>query len=97
MFEKLLVTISEKNALSKDYFVPEGFTNSRYELAIKIVDEAKYYIEHGEGGVGLEVTLDNLYEIGFVLNQTILELIRETVILYGFNWGDWKDLEELLP
>ncbi|MBO9700352.1 MAG: hypothetical protein J7604_09105 [Sporocytophaga sp.] len=74
----------------------EGFQKTEKELIKQFISETSDFIDHNEWGTGLENLLDNLYEIGFTIDQKGIDLIKDAIQECGMEYKDWIFIEELV-
>src|SRR6476619_4592482 len=61
----------------------------------QIIADASDLVEHNEWGVALENLIDNLYEVDFKIDDMAVMLAEDALKACGFDYADWKCIEEL--
>jgi hypothetical protein len=59
------------------------------------LDDCEDLINHNEWGVALENLLENLYEIDFGLDEEAVNLAIKAIEENGFEYAEWRFIEEL--
>lgn len=85
----------ERLSYFSDERIVDGFDQSQRELLTQFLLDTKEFIEYNEWGIGLELLLNNLYEINFTIDQTAVVLAQEALDICGYNYTDWQFIEEL--
>jgi len=93
---ELLQSVSARNKRMGITGIPDGFQLPQNELINNYIIDSEDLVAHGEAGIALENLLENLYEVSFKVDNQILELSKNAVDSFGFEWSKWRCIEELL-
>jgi hypothetical protein len=71
-------------------------TDTKRDLMIKFVVDAKVHIENNEWGLAMENLLDNIYEIDFKVDSTTIELTKTAFKECQMDYLKFAFIEKLI-